>query len=113
VRDPRARLARRTQTAGLDALARAALDRFTGSVHEPKAPKAPTTGAFPGAKQAYRLKMSGQLPGSGTELHEEVLLAEHGNRWVYEAQVTTVGGAAQLYRKDVKAFWAGLRARAR
>jgi len=101
----------RTQTAGLDALARTALDRFTGTVNDPKAPKSPTTGSFPGAKQAFRFKMSGTQPKSSIVTQEEVLLAEHGNGWIYEVQVTTYGGAAQLFKKELKAFWSAFRVR--
>ncbi|MGQ0615065.1 MAG: hypothetical protein ACT4PV_15130 [Planctomycetaceae bacterium] len=101
----------RTQTAGLDALARTALDRFTGTVNDPKVPKSPTVGSFPGAKQAFRLKMSGIQPKSAIVVQEELLLAEHGNGWIYEVQVTTYGGAAQLFKKELKAFWSALKVR--
>jgi len=101
----------RLETRPLEELARAAVTRFSGQAKEVKAPKSPPRAPFPGAKQAFRVRLSGWLAGSGSVVQEEVLLVEHGNGWIYEFQVTTHAGAARAFAKELKAFWNSIRVR--
>jgi len=101
----------RTNPQPLEEMAKAAITRFTGTATEVKAPKSPPRATLAGAKEGFRVKMSGRLAGSGLVLQEEVLLVDHGNGWVYEVQLTTYGGAAKEFAKEIKAFWTSLRFR--
>jgi len=93
----------------VDARAAKRHDQILERYESPKAPKRPTRGRWPGAKVVYRFKLAGRAPGSGAVVEEEWLLLEHENGRIYEVQVSSWGGAARAFKKDIDAFWKNLR----
>ena len=70
----------------------------------------PLKGEIPiaGAKNAWKFKMVARTKAAGV-IEEEWRVLEHENGRVYEIQLTTYGGAAREFRKDIRAFWKKLK----
>jgi len=86
-----------------------ALERFVTKYQSAKAPKRPQRTSFGGAKNAWKLKMVGKETKTSSVVEEEWRVIEHQNGRVYEIQLTTYGGAAREFKKDIKAFWRKLK----
>jgi len=91
------------------AKAEKALAAFRSKYVDPRAPARPTKGAAAASKEAYTMKMSGKVEGSGLVASEEYRVIEHDNGRLYEIQVTNLGGAAREFKKEIAAFWKELR----
>lgn len=96
------------QTTTLDK-AKKALETFVNRYQSARAPKRPLRTSFAGAKNAWKLKMVGKETKTSSVVEEEWRFIEHENGRVYEIQLTTYGGAAREFRKDIKAFWRKLK----
>jgi hypothetical protein len=86
-----------------------ARERFVTKYQSVKAPKRPQRTSFGGAKNAWKLKMVGKETKTSSVVEEEWRVIEHENGRVYEIQLTTYGGAAREFKKDIKAFWRKLK----
>jgi len=86
-----------------------AIERFVNKYQSAKAPKRPRRTSFAGAKNAWKFKMVGKEAKSSSVVEEEWKVIEHENGRVYEIQLTTYGGAAREFRKDISAFWRKLK----
>ncbi|MHC4576716.1 MAG: hypothetical protein ACYTFD_13285 [Planctomycetota bacterium] len=89
--------------------AQRAIERFTNQYVDAKAPRKPRRSTWPGAKNAFKLKMVGKVPKTSSVIEEEWRVIEHENGRVYEIQLTTYGGAAREFKKDIRAFWKRLK----
>ncbi|MHC4729281.1 MAG: hypothetical protein ACYS6Z_01670 [Planctomycetota bacterium] len=89
--------------------AQKAIERFVTRYQSAKAPKKPRRTSFAGAKNAWKFKMVGKEAKTSSVVEEEWRVIEHENGRVYEIQLTTSGGAAREFRKDIKAFWKKLK----
>jgi hypothetical protein len=88
--------------------AQKAIERFVTKYQSAKAPKKPRRTGFAGAKNAWRFKMVGKTKTSSV-VEEEWRVIEHENGRIYEIQLTTYGGAAREFKKDIRAFWKKLK----
>lgn len=89
--------------------AQKAIERFVTKYQSAKAPKRPRRTGFAGAKNAWKFKMVGRETKSSSVVEEDWRVIEHENGRVYEIQLTTYGGAAREFRKDIRAFWKKLK----
>ena len=87
------------------------INAFESQHDSARVPKRPKRTRFPGAKEAYSLKMVGKLPRGGMVVQEEWKLFEHDNGRTYEVQVTTYAGAQREFSKAIRAFWKSIRIR--
>jgi hypothetical protein len=92
----------------VDAKAEKRLEEFKNGHETPRAPSRPTRGRWAGASTVYRMKLAGRLP-SGSVVEEEWLILDHENGRVYEIEVGSFGGAARAFKKEIDAFWRGLK----
>jgi hypothetical protein len=90
-----------------------AIERFVTKYESAKAPKKPRRTSIAGAKNAWKFKMVGKEPKSSGVVQEEWRVIEHENGRVYEIQLTTYGGAAREFKKDIRAFWRKLKIRSK
>jgi len=86
-----------------------AIERFVNRYQSAKAPKKPRRTSFGGAKNAWKFKMVGKEAKTSSVIEEQWKVIEHENGRVYEIQLTTYGGAAREFRKDISAFWRKLK----
>ncbi len=103
----RVHLLRAMKQAPLDK-AQKAIERFVSKYASAKAPKKPRRTSLAGAKNAWKFKMVARTKASGV-IEEEWRVLEHENGRVYEIQLTTYGGAAREFKKDIRAFWKKLK----
>lgn len=92
-----------------DAKAQKRIDDFRQQHETPKGPDHPTRGRWPGATAAYRWKQLGRLAQGGTVVEEEWLVIDHANGRVYEIEVACHGAASRAFKKDIEAFWHGIK----
>ena len=86
-----------------------ARERFVTKYQSAKAPRKPQRTSFGGAKNAWKLKMVCKETKTSSVVEEEWRIIEHENGRVYEIQLTTYGGAAREFKKDIKTFWRKLK----
>jgi hypothetical protein len=91
-----------------DAKAQKRIDDFRKQHESPRGPARPPRGRWPGATAAYRFKQVGKITG-GAVVEEEWLVIDHANGRVYEIEVATYAGAARAFKKEIEAFWRGIR----
>jgi len=92
----------------VEAKAQRRIDDFRASHETPKGPARAVRGRMPGSNASFRFKQLGRLP-TGQVVEEEWLILDHENGRVYEFQVVCYATASRVFRKEIDAFWKGIR----
>ncbi len=90
-----------------DAKAQRRIDDFRNRYESPKGPERAPRGRGPGANAAFRWKQVGKQIGAVVE--EEWWILDHQNGRVYEFEVQCFAGASRAFKKDIEAFWRGIK----
>jgi hypothetical protein len=86
-----------------DARAQRRIDEFRNRHESPKGPERPP--------RTLRWKQLGKQAGAVIE--EEWWILDHPNGRVYEFHVECFGGASRAFKKDIEAFWRGIKIQAK
>jgi hypothetical protein len=89
-------------------LAQTSIEAFARKHPPAKVPRRPGRASWPGANAASQFKLAGKMP-SGAVVEEEWRVIDHSNDRVYEVQVTLYAGASRAFKKELQAFWRGLK----
>ena len=92
-----------------DEVAQLRIDEFRSRHESPKGPEHPPRGRGPGANAAYRWKQVGRLAEGGAVVEEEHWILDHQNGRVYEFEVVCFAAASRAFKKEIDAFWRGIR----
>lgn len=90
-----------------DAKAQRRIDDFRNRYESPKGPERAARGRGPGANAAYKWKQVGKQTGGVIE--EDWWILDHQNGRVYEFEVTCFAAASRAFKKDIDAFWRGIK----
>jgi len=88
--------------------AQAAIDRFVSKYPDATTPSKPRRSGWPGANNAYKLKLVGKSR-KGFVVEEEWRFIDHSNGRAYEIQLAKYGAAGRAFRKEIRRFWRKLR----
>ena len=92
-----------------DELAQHRIDEFRSRHESPKGPEHPPRGRGPGANAAYRWKQVGRLAQGGAVVEEERWILDHQNGRMYEFEVVCFAAASRAFKKEIEAFWRGIK----
>jgi len=89
----------------LEQLARARMRQFAKQYVHARVPRAPRHTRWPGAREAFKLRLVGKLAKNGMVVTEEWRFVDHENGRVYEIEMVLYGAAERVWKKALKAFW--------
>jgi hypothetical protein len=93
---------------GVEAKAQKRIDDFRGRNETVKGPARAPKGRMPGSNAAFRFRQVGKGT-HGQVVEEEWLVLDHENGRVYEFEVVCYATASRAFRKEIDAFWKGIR----
>ncbi|HEX5137051.1 MAG TPA: hypothetical protein VFY93_08775, partial [Planctomycetota bacterium] len=93
---------------GVEAKAQRRIDDFRGRNGSVKGPLRAPRSRMPGSNAAFRFEQVGRSE-HGQVVDEKWLILDHENGRLYEFEVVCYGAAGRAFKKDIDAFWKGIR----
>jgi hypothetical protein len=93
---------------GVEAKAQKRIDDFRGRNETVKGPARAPKGRMAGSNAAFRWKQLGKGT-HGQVVEEEWLILDHQNGRVYEFEVVCYATASRAFKKEIDAFWKGIK----